>query len=61
MLLWHCKPIVLKGKNVPFNGFADVENRGLATFALRDATWKAGTFGHPKAVFPGIDDYLSHG
>jgi hypothetical protein len=60
MLLWHRKAIILKGEHETINRFTDVRDGGLPAFALRNATWKAGTLRYPKAVFAGINEYLSH-
>ena len=60
MLLWHRKAVILKGKHVALNGFAHVRNGGFPAFALRDATGKTRALSHPEAVFPGINDHLSH-
>src|SRR4029077_12238640 len=39
---------------------ANIGNSLGLVFSLAHATWKAGTLHHPKAIFTGIEDYLSH-
>lgn len=61
MLLRHRQPVLFKREHVTFNRLPNVADSALASLALRDAAWKTRTFSHPKSVFPGVDDYLSHG
>ena len=42
------------------DGFLHVGQRGILRFALGDAAGQAGALGDPKAIFPAIDENLSH-
>jgi hypothetical protein len=60
MLLWHRQPIILQSKHVALDGFPNVCNSSLPSLALRDATRKARTLGHPEAIITGVNERLSH-
>ncbi len=60
MLLWDRQSVILQGKNVALNGFFDIRYGGLASFALRNTTWKAWTLGDPETIIAGINNRLSH-
>jgi hypothetical protein len=49
-----------QGADVSLDGFLNVGKRGILRFALGDTAGQAGTLGDPKAVFPAIDQNLSH-
>lgn len=49
-----------EGAHVRLDGFLDVGQRGILRFALGDAAGQAGALGDPKAIFPAIDENLSH-
>ncbi|MDR3702880.1 MAG: hypothetical protein P4L56_24755 [Candidatus Sulfopaludibacter sp.] len=49
-----------QGAHVRLDGFLDVAQRGILRFALGDAAGKAGALGDPEAIFPAIDENLSH-
>ena len=49
-----------EGAHVRLDGFLDVGQRGILRFALGDAAGQAGAVGDPKAIFPAIDENLSH-
>ena len=50
----------LQGAHVCLDGFLDVGQRGILRFALGDAAGQAGALGDPEAIFPSIDENLSH-
>ena len=49
-----------QGAHVRLDGFLHVGQRGILRFALGDAAGQAGALGDPKAIFPAIDENLSH-
>ena len=49
-----------QGIHVRLDGFLDVGQRGILRLALGDAAGQAGALGDPKAIFPAIDENLSH-
>ena len=49
-----------QGAHVRLDGFLDVGQRGILRFALGDAAGQAGALGDPEAIFPAIDENLSH-
>ncbi len=49
-----------QGAPVRLDGFLDVGQRGILRFALGDAAGQAGALGDPEAIFPAIDENLSH-
>ena len=53
--------VLFEGGHVPADGFLDIDEGLLFGLALGDASGKAGTFGHPEAVFTGINNHLTHG
>ena len=46
--------------HVRLDGFFDVGQRGILRFALGDAAGKAGALSNPEAIFPAVDENLSH-
>lgn len=60
MLLWHRKTVFLEGEDVALDRLADVRDGSLAGLPLRNAPWKAWALRHPKAIFTGINDCLTH-
>ena len=52
--------IDFQGAYVRLDGFLHVGQRGILRFALGDATGQARALGDPKAIFPAIDENLSH-
>ena len=59
-LWWDRQAIILKSKDVAFNGLADVLHCFFLGFSLTYATGQAGAFHNPIAVFAGIENGLSH-
>ena len=49
-----------QGAHVRLDGFLHIGQRGILRFALGDAAGQAGALGDPKAIFPAIDENLSH-
>ena len=49
-----------QGAHAHLDGFLDVGQRGILRFALGDAAGQAGALGDPEAIFPAIDENLSH-
>jgi hypothetical protein len=49
-----------QGAHVRLDGFLHVGQRGILRFALGDAAGQARALGDPKAIFPAIDENLSH-
>ena len=60
MFLRDRQVVDFQGTHVRLDGFLDVGQRGILRFALGDATGQAGALGDPKAIFPAIDQNLSH-
>jgi len=49
-----------EGAHVRLDGFLHVGQRVFLRCALGDAAGQAGALGDPKAIFPAIDENLSH-
>jgi hypothetical protein len=49
-----------QGAHVRLDGFLHIGQRGILRFPLGDAAGQAGALGDPKAIFPAIDENLSH-
>ncbi len=54
------KVIRFKSGDVGLNGLFDIGKRGILRLALCDASGQAGALGDPKAIFPAMDEDLSH-
>jgi len=60
MFLRDRQVVDFQGAHIRLDGFLDVGQRGILRFALGDAAGKAGALGDPEAIFPAIDENLSH-
>ena len=49
-----------QGAHVRLDGFPHIGQRSILRFALGKAAGQAGALGDPKAIFPAIDENLSH-
>jgi len=56
----HGQLVVLERKNISLDRLADIHDGLFTVLALRNATRKTGTLGHPKTVFARINNYLPH-
>jgi len=60
MFLRDWQVVEFQGAHVRLDGLLDVGQSGILRFALGDAAGKAGALGDPEAIFPAIDENLSH-
>jgi hypothetical protein len=60
MFLRDRQVVDFQGTHVRLDGLLDVGQRGILRFALGDAAGQAGALGDPEAIFPAIDENLSH-
>ena len=60
MFLRHRQVVDFQGTHVRLDGFLHIGQRGILRFAVGDPARQAGALGEPEAIFPAIDENLSH-